>query len=87
MWETWLKTDDTRTIILAFDPRLLPQGIYRRSTTIRHPNTKARSETQHSAMATMLKEVLDFDPSAPSPGEESNYWPGFPLEWPRLCVP
>ena len=57
---------------LAFRPKLLPDGIYRRTPALRHPNTKNRVETQHREAATLLKEVLG------PLSEASNFRAGFP---------
>ena len=74
-----LKLNEKKTKNLVFHPLLLPNGIYRRTTAYRFPNTEKRMETQNRALAGLLKEILDFDPYQDIPTIEDNFWDGFPF--------
>ena len=74
-----LVLSNSKTKNLVFHPDLFPVGIFRRSPTWRFPSTKKRQETQHRMAATLLREVLEFDPQRPMPDAGKNFWEGFPF--------
>ena len=78
-----LMIQKAKTQNMVWDPRIIPDGVFRRSDAAYIPNTRKRQTQQYQREAPFLTEPTDFDPSMPqatqtNTGSRNQQSPTFP---------